>query len=69
MNGGFDDTDGMVQQANPHLALDSDDTLFHLGISTDQNLEEKFGDVKVGNCTLEIDFVINTTRLPALVFD
>ncbi|XP_072020905.1 uridine phosphorylase 1-like isoform X2 [Amphiura filiformis] len=46
MNGGSDETDGVIHQANPHLTLNSDDTLFHLGLSTDQNLEEKFGDVK-----------------------
>ena len=48
MNGGQDETDGMVRQANPHLKLDSaNDTLFHLGISTDQELHKKFGDIKV----------------------
>ena len=32
---------------NQHLNLDEEDFLYHFGISTEEDLAERFGDVKV----------------------
>jgi len=40
-------TNGTVSLPNPHLKDLGRDYLYHIGLTTDDNLEERFGDVKV----------------------
>ena len=40
-------SNGLVSLPNPHLKTLGRDYLYHIGLTTDDNLVERFGDVKV----------------------
>ena len=41
------DSNGLVSLPNPHLQTLERDFLYHLGLTTDDNPVDRFGDVKV----------------------